>query len=332
MNSIHFLSLSMLHFFWLLPLFAGLLFYGLYKRRQALALFIENRLYRDKAVLRRGTDRRRKFVLLLLSVIFLVIGLARPAWNEKQVKVKRQGRDVIFLLDVSRSMLADDLSPDRLTRAKIAIADAVEVLQGDRVGLVLFAGDTVIRCPLTLDYGFFRLMLEAVDTESAPRGGTLLGDAVRFVMKNSFDDQAKQYKDIVLITDGGDQDSFPVEAAKDAGDKGIRLIVVGLGDEKEGRRIPVAGADGRKRFLTYKGEEVWSKLDGNTLRSMALATPGGFYLPVATGAIDLGRVYQDLIAGAAKKELEEQKIERYEEKFQIFLGLALVLLVLEITL
>ena len=332
MNSIHFLALPMLHFLWLLPLFAALLLYGFTRRRQALARFIENPLFRSKALGKPGVDRRWKSLLLLSAVIFLVVGMARPAWNEKEIKVKRQGRDVVFLLDVSRSMLAEDLAPNRLTRAKIAINDAVEVLQGDRVALVAFAGEAAIRCPLTLDYGFFRMMLDAVDTESVPRGGTLLGDAVRFVMKNVFDDQARQYKDIVLITDGGDHESFPVEAAKDAGDKGIRLIVVGLGDEKEGRRIPITGTDGRKRFLTYKGEEVWSKLDGDTLRRMALATPGGFYLPVATGSIDLGKVYRDLIANAAKKELEERKIERYEEKFQIFIGLALLLLILEMLL
>ncbi len=108
--------------------------------------------------------------------------------------------------------------------------------------------------------------------------------------------------------------------------------MVGLGDEKEGRRIPITDTDGHKRFLTYKGQEVWSKLDGDTLRRMALATPGGFYLPVATGTIDLGRVYRDLIASAAKKELEDQQIERYEEKFQIFLGTALLLLLIEMLL
>lgn len=332
MNGIHFLALPMLHFLWLLPLFAALILYGFTKRRQALARFIENPLFRSKALGNPVPNRSWKYFLLLSAVIFLVVGLARPAWNEKEIKVKRQGRDVVFLLDVSRSMLAEDLAPNRLARAKIAIADAVEVLQGDRVALVAFAGDAVIRCPLTLDYGFFRMMLDRIDTESVPRGGTLLGDAIRFVMKDVFDDQARQYKDIVLITDGGDHESFPIEAAKDAGEKGIRLIVVGLGDEKEGRRIPITGADGRKRFLTYKGEEVWSKLDGETLRRMALATAGGFYLPVATGAIDLGRVYRDLIASAAKKELEEQKIERYEEKFQIFIGLALLLLILDILL
>lgn len=332
MNGIHFLALPMLNFLWLLPLFLGLLAYAAYRRRRALALLIENRLYHRQVVLRRGPNRRWQYFLLVCAVVFIVVGLARPAWNRKNVTVKRRGRDVVFLLDVSRSMLAEDLAPNRLTRAKMAIGDAVDAIQGDRVALVAFAGDAVIRCPLTLDYGFFRMMLDSVNTDSVPRGGTKLGDAIRFVMKNVFDDQAKQYKDIVLITDGGDHGSFPVEAARAAGDQGIRLIVVGLGNEKEGRRIPITDADGHKRFLTYKGREVWSKLDGETLRRMALATPGGFYLPVATGSIDLGQVYRQLIASAAKKELEDQQIVRYEEKFQIFIGTALLLLVIEMLL
>jgi Ca-activated chloride channel family protein len=125
MNGIHFLALPMLNFLWLLPLFIALLAYAAFKRRQALALLIENRLYLQQAVLKRGPDRRWQYFLLVCAVVLLVVGLARPAWNQKKVEVKRQGRDVVFLLDVSRSMLAEDLAPNRLTRAKIAIEDAV---------------------------------------------------------------------------------------------------------------------------------------------------------------------------------------------------------------
>jgi Ca-activated chloride channel family protein len=194
---------------------------------------------------------------------------------------------------------------------------------------VVFAGTAVVKCPLTLDYGFFRMALEGVSTDAVSRGGTLLGDALRTVLRDIFDNQEKQYKDVILITDGEDHESAPIPAAQAAADKGVRLIIIGLGDEKEGQRIPVLDEQGRKTFLKYQGQEVWTKLDADTLRMMAKATPGGRYLPVATGAINLGQVYQDFISSADKKELESKSTEQYEEKFQIFLAVALCLLVME---
>jgi Ca-activated chloride channel family protein len=173
------------------------------------------------------------------------------------------------------------------------------------------------------------MMLENISTEDISRGGTMIGDAIRTVVDQVLDNREKQYKDIVLITDGEDHDSFPVEAAKEAASQGVRLFIVGLGDENEGRRIPVTDASGRRTFLKYRGQEVWSRLDAETLRQMAMATPGGRYLNVATGTVDLGEVYQQLIDSAGKKELQEESIEKYEEKFQIFLGIAFMLLVVE---
>jgi len=156
----------------------------------------------------------------------------------------------------------------------------------------------------------------------------MIGDALRTVLSEVFDDQDRQYKDIILLTDGEDHESFPVEAAAEAGRRGVRLFAVGLGDDREGRRVPI-GEGGRKRFLTYREQEVWSKLDAETLRRMAAATPQGRYLHVATGAGDLGDIYEKVMAGAEKRKLESESLTRYEEKFQIFIGLALLLLVLE---
>ncbi|OGS38109.1 MAG: hypothetical protein A2506_08505 [Elusimicrobia bacterium RIFOXYD12_FULL_66_9] len=226
-------------------------------------------------------------------------------------------------------MLAEDLAPNRLEQAKLAIMETVDRLRGDRVGLVVFAGTAVVKCPLSLDYGFFRTALEGISTDSVSRGGTMLGDALRTVLRDIFDHQDKQYKDVILITDGEDHESAPLEAAQTAAEQGVRLIIIGLGDEKEGQRIPVLDEQGRKAFLKYQGQEVWTKLDADTLRAMAKATPGGRYLPVATGTINLGEVYQDLIASADKRELEAKTIEQYEEKFQLFVAAALALLILE---
>jgi Ca-activated chloride channel family protein len=266
---------------------------------------------------------------LLCALVLIAFSLARPAWNPKPRTVERRGRDIVFIIDVSRSMLAEDLAPNRLDRAKIAVSDLIDRLEGDRVALVAFAGTAVLKCPLTLDYGFFEMMLDDLEPSSVARGGTMIGDAIRKALDDAYDDQERKYKDIILITDGEDHDSFPVEAAEEAGRRGVRIIAIGLGDENQGKRIPVTDEQGNRTFLTYRGQEIWSKLDAESLRKMVNATPGGRYLNVATGTIDLGNVYMSLIAGEEKREIESLTVKLYEEKFQIFLGFALFMLVAE---
>ena len=328
MNDIRLYNIDILYLLWSLPFLLGLFLYSSNRRKQTLKQVIGTSL-QQKLISVNPVRRRWKTALILASFFLLIIGLARPAWNLQQTTVKRTGRDVVFVLDVSQSMLAEDLAPNRMERAKLAIADVIDSLEGDRVGLVAFAGTAAIKCPLTLDYGFFRMMLENISTDSITRGGTMIGDAIRVVLDQVLDSQERQFKDIVLITDGEDHESFPVEAAKEAAGKGVRLFIIGLGDENEGKRIPITDASGRRTFLQYQGQEIWSKLDANTLRQMALATPGGRYLNVATGTIDLGEVYLQLIGSAAKKEMDEETIEKYEEKFQIFIGIAFLLLSIE---
>lgn len=319
-----------LHLLWLLPLLLGVAAYRFHKKDQALRAFAEKALLER---INRSVSRVRqwwKAVLVFAGTGLMVLALARPAWSPKPAKVETTGRDIVFVLDVSRSMLAEDLKPNRLDRAKLAMRDLVDQLEGDRVALVAFAGTAVVKCPLTQDYGFFRLMLDDTGPESVSRGGTLIGDALRKTLDEVYSDRLKRYKDIVLITDGEDQDSFPVEAAKEAGERGIRLIAIGLGDEKEGQRIPVVNEKGERMFLRHEGQEVWTRLDADTLRKMVDATPGGRYLNVATGTFDLGAIYRDLLADQEKRALESLKITRYEEKFQIFLGAAIVLLLVEV--
>jgi len=313
----------------LLAALAALAVYAGWRRRQALRLFADAHLLERINVSVSPAWRRWKTAILLLAAALSIVALVRPAWNPKPKTLHRRGRDVVFLLDVSRSMLAADLAPSRLERAKLAIRDVVDRILGDRVALVAFAGTAAVKCPLTLDYGFFRAMLEDITPDSIARGGTMIGDAVRKALDDVFDDREKRFKDLILITDGEDHDSFTVEAAKEAGQKGVRIIAIGLGDEAEGRRIPIADASGATRFMKYKGKEVWTRLDADTLRKMVNVTPGGKYYNVSTGTIDLGEVYASLIASAEKRELEARTVKRYEEKFQVFLGLAFALLCLE---
>jgi len=329
MSMIKIHNIDMLYFLWIIPLLISFYIYAGIKRKKSLSIFIEAKLLSKIKISTNKIKRRWKAGFILIAIVFIIIALIRPAWNPKPETIKRRGRDVVFLIDVSKSMLAQDLIPNRLERAKLAINDCVEHLQGDRVAIVAFAGNAAIKCPLTLDYGFFKMMLKDISSDSISRGGTMIGDAIRKIMNEVFDKQKKEFKDIILITDGEDHDSFPVEAAKKAGESGIRIIAIGLGDENEGKRIPITDQFGKKTYLKYNGHEVWTKLGADTLRKMVNVTKGGKYLNVSTGTIDLGRVYTKLIATAEKKELKSESIKRYEEKFQIFLCIALIFLCIE---
>lgn len=270
-----------------------------------------------------------KAALLVTAFITIVVALTQPGWNPKPKEIKRTGRDIVVLLDTSRSMLAEDLRPNRLQRAKIAIGDLLDSLGGDRIALITFAGSSTVKCPLTQDYAFMRTALADVTTESTSRGGTMIGDAIRKAAKEVFDRQSREFKDIILITDGEDHGSFAKEAAEEAALEGVRIIAIGLGDEQQGARIPVIGPDGQKRFLMYEGEEKWSKLDGDGLREIAFATTGGKYLGVEIGTFELDKIYQDTIATAQKRELESATMMQYDERFQIFLVLGILLIVCE---
>jgi Ca-activated chloride channel family protein len=325
----HLGDVKMLYLLWLLPALALLYAWAAARRRAALRRFVDDEILERIGLSQNRPARAWKAALFIAAFSLVAFATARPAWNPKPQTIERRGRDVMILLDVSKSMLAEDLAPNRLERAKIAIKDMVERLQGDRVGLIAYAGTAVLKVPLTTDYGFFSLVLDDIGVESVSRGGTKIGDAVRKTLDEGFDNEEKKYKDIILITDGEDHDSFPVEAAEEAAQKGVRIIAIGLGDENEGRRIPLTDERGNRYYLTYNGQEVWSRLDAATLRRMANATPGGKYLNVATGAIDLGDVYLKLIASEEKREIETKTMQLYEEKFQIFLAMALLMLVAE---
>ena len=162
----------------------------------------------------------------------------------------------------------------------------------------------------------------------------MIGDAIRKASEEVFDKQSREYKDIILITDGeeheGDESFAEQAASKASEEQGIRIFAIGLGDDQQGSRIPITGPNGEKTFLKYKGEEVWSKLDSDLLMKVVYATKGGKYLSVKPGTtMDLGAIYKDVIASGPKRELESATMIRYDERFQIFLALGLILLVFE---
>ncbi len=275
----------------------------------------------------RGLVRVALITLCLAALTAAIIG---PRWGEVEQTVVRRGIDVVVLLDTSRSMLARDIQPNRLERAKISIRDdLLPSLAGDRVALITFAGLPSLKCPLTNDYAFVRLVLDDVNIESSPRGGTLIGDALRMA-KSAFDEKIDTYKLILLVTDGEDQDSFPVEAARTIWDeKKIPIVAVALGDEKQGARIPVQ-TDKGESYLEYEGKTVWSKANFDDLRRIAQISPLNAFVPVGTRDFDLGRIYREKIVPAIEyKQREEKQKVRQPAQFQYFAVAALVLLVID---
>ena len=269
-----------------------------------------------------------KAVLVMTAVTLLIVAIARPRFGFDLKEISSRGVDLFVLLDVSRSMLAEDVKPNRLERAKSDILDLLKKLEGDRVGLIVFAGAPVVQVPLTTDQGFFKIALEDVDSDSAPRGGTLIGDAIRKALE-SMEARSDRDQAIVLITDGGDQDSFPAEAAKQAAERNVRIIAVGLGDVAEGARIPQRAESGGLTFVQHEGQEVWSKMDESLLEQMATTTQGA-YVPAQTLSYDLGQIYDDQLAKLTQGDISTEQRKRYREQFQMFAIPAFLLLLIDL--
>jgi Ca-activated chloride channel family protein len=311
---------------WILPAVAALLIYAHRKRAAAAKRFVDPEMVQRLMPPLQGPRPWVKAVLLLLGLTLLIVAAARPRFGVYFEKVSQRGVDLFVALDVSRSMNAEDVAPSRLERAKLDIRDLVERLVGDRIGLIVFAGKPVVKVPLTTDHGFFRVVLDEVDTSSAPRGGTLIGDAIRKAME-AMPQERDRDQVIVLITDGEDHDSYPKEAGEQAGAAGIKIFTVSLGTSREGARIPIRDEQRGLRYLRHEGQEVWSRVDERLLKEIALDT-GGAYIPGGT-ADDLGQIYEDHLAGLAQGEIQAEKRKRYKEQFQFFVCFGVALLLIE---
>jgi Ca-activated chloride channel family protein len=324
MNEARFHHLESLHWLWLVLAIFALLMLGWSAKRRAMMRFAAQSLWYSVLPNVNWSRQYVRGVLILAAAIMLVAALLDPRWGVRYEEVQRRGIDILFVVDVSRSMLAEDVKPNRLERAKQYISDVVDELGGDRVGLVSFAGIAALKCPLTIDYGAFRLSLNELNTESAARGGSQLGDALRLA-HDSFTDEARDARIVIVLSDGEDQGSYPEEAAqKLVGETGAHIFTVGLGDSNEGARIPIANRTGRT-YLTYQGQEVWSKLNSDLLTKIALAG-GGAYVPAGTASFDLGQFYQEKIAPMGTRTVESGRIEIRDPQYQWFAGLALAFL------
>ncbi|MBI4776497.1 MAG: VWA domain-containing protein [Deltaproteobacteria bacterium] len=318
--------LWILHLLWLIPFFA--IFFVVDRRRKWLALS----KYADPALLERlapPLNHRKvvfKAILMLAAVGFIIFSLAGPQWGSHYREVSGKGVDIAVVLDVSRSMLARDVKPNRLERAKREILDLLKVMQGDRVALVTFAGAAFVEYPLTLDYAAMELFINGVSPDQSPVPGTDLGQAVRKAM-DCFDFKSETDKAVILVTDGEDQEGRGVEEAKEAASKGVRLFIIGMG-APEGAPIP-RGGDESGFEKDAQGNLILSKLVEPGLIKMAAATGGGYTRSV-TGDLDLDSIYfQGLRAKTEKKELKGGKVRVYEERFHLFAVLALAFLLTE---
>jgi Ca-activated chloride channel family protein len=314
-----FAALHYAYLLWLLPVLVALYAYALARKRQALLAFIDVLLVPRLVPNLSLTRQWCKGICLIAAVGCLVLALMQPQWGQEWQEVQRQGRDMMFLLDVSRSMLAEDVIPNRLERAKSDIKDLLQVLQregGHRLGLVVFAGQASLQCPLTLDYGFFLQRLNQVGPHTVARGGTLIGDAIRKAL-SAFATLANNYKDIILITDGEDHDSFPLEAAQAAAAQQVSIYTIGVGDARTGARIPAQETAGARAYVQYQGAEVRSRMQADLLLEIARIT-GGAYVPAGTRSIELDRIYAEKIAPKARRLTTMTRRERFIHRYQWF--------------
>jgi Ca-activated chloride channel homolog len=308
----------------ILPVIIFLILFEYRKKRAGLKLFADPDLLPAlTAPIKRGIIFFKGF-FLVIAVFFIILACAGPRWGFHLQEVQRRGVDIVFLLDVSASMQAEDVKPDRLERAKREITDFLKIAAGDRIGLVLFAGDAFVQCPLTLDYDAIAMFLGSVGVDTLPVPGTDMGKGIKTAL-NAFDFKSAIDKVIVMITDGEDNEGRGLQQTDKAIDKGVKIFVYGIG-EPSGAPIPDETGGFKK---DKSGNLILSKLNEKDLRSIAEAADGR-YVRSVTGDLDLDRLYfEGIKIKTEAKELESGKIKIFEERFYIFIWIAFVFLIME---
>ncbi len=319
-------SLNYLFFLWVIPVMVVFYVYAFRKRDKMLALFCGKELVGELVPDFKKGRRLIKALLILLGIILGIFSLTRPQWGFHWEEIKRVGVDVMVAIDVSESMLAEDVKPNRLERAKREVIDLIEMLEGDRIGLIAFAGTSFVQCPLTLDYGACKMFLDYIDTDLIPVPGTAIAEVIKTSLK-SFSKRERKSKALILITDGEDHEGEPIDAAKEAKKEGIKIFTIGVGREG-GAPIPLKdGSGGFKK--DRKGDMVITHLDEITLQKIALET-GGSYVRSVTGDMDLDKIYQEGIKQhVEQKQLKSTRKRRWEERFQWFIFFALLFVSVE---
>lgn len=312
-----------------LAILVGLIFFFRYlakQRQAALERFVAHQLIGRLTGNISMARRRLKNLLILLGVLLIFAALARPQHGEQWVDVKRKGIDLLFALDTSKSMLAEDVKPNRLKRAHLAILDFVRQLDGDRVGLLPFAGTAYLMCPLTLDYDAFEQSLAAVNTDLIPQGGTNIAGVIDKAIEVL--DNAASHKILIIVTDGENLEGDAIAAAEKAAAKGLTIHTVGVGTA-QGELIPLAGGGDKGFVKDASGNFVTSRLDDKTLAAIAEKS-GGLYTPLGATGEGLETIYRQKLALIPKEELAERRQKVPIERFEWPLALAAAVLVVEL--
>lgn len=315
----------------IIPLLIVIFILTNYNRRKKLNAFASS--FMLEILIPEASRARRiwKFIFSIFSATLLIIALAGPRVGSKLKEVERRGREIIIALDVSNSMLAEDIKPNRLEKAKESLNRLLNELDEDKIGLIVFAGDAYTQIPITNDYGAARLFLNSVSTEMVSKQGTSIGAAIQLAGRSFSPENPEsasvntKSRAIIVITDGENHEDDPVEAAREAAEKGIVVHTIGLGDPAG---VPVPLFPGSRAFRRDKdGNVVVSKLDESTLKQIASIT-NGYYVRAGNNSSGLYQLMQKL------DEMEEQEYTAkvfadYIERYQYFLGAGILLLLLE---
>ena len=325
------MSLGAPQWFWgllAIPFVVALFLTAEKRGKKRLREFVSARLLPQLAGTVNRFRRALRFALQLLGLAFALIALAQPRWGYTFQDVKRKGLDLLIAVDTSRSMLSNDVQPNRLERVKLAAQDLINELQGDRVGLIAFAGRAFLQAPLTIDYGAVVESINDLDTKTVPEGGTNISEAIALASR-TFGKSAMGNRALIIFTDGEELSGDAVKSAKAAADAGVRIFTVGVGTP-QGSLIPISGEDGETAFVKDSaGQVVKSKLDEKRLREVAQAS-GGFYLQLENGPRTMQQIYSEGLAQMQAAEFDVRLSRRPIERYEWPLGAALIALALSI--
>lgn len=309
----------------IIPLLLMLFAWMQYRQKQALRQWGDSETVKQFLTGYSTYKRWLKITLLAIATAFLVLGLANLQYGSKEKKVTQKGVDVVIALDLSRSMLAEDVKPSRLKKAKFFIRQVLEQLVNDRVGLVVFAGNAYMQMPLTVDYAAANLFMNTVNTNIVPTQGTAIGDAVKLGVE-AFEEDQEQYKTMLVISDGENHSGDAKEAAETAKANDVIVHTIGVGTS-DGAPIPVQ-ENGRKNFVkNSKGEVVVSQMNDKILKAIA-EKGGGAYIPLRNTQQAV-QAFSNALDQMEKRKIDTKVYTDYSDHFQYFLGAALLFLVAE---
>ena len=320
-------NIEFLYFLLAIPvIILGMILYARWQRLSLLK-FGDNTLVSELTKSSSSNRKKIKNILLIIILSFLIVGLSNPQIGTKMEEVKREGVDLMIAIDLSYSMMAEDIKPNRLERAKQAISRLIDELKGDRIGLVVFAGQAYVQLPITTDYSAAKLFLSTVKTNLIPTQGTKIGNAIDLCI-NSFDKENTQSKAIIIITDGETHDDQAIDLAKKANETGIITHTLGMG-LKKGGPIPIyKNGDSKEYRKDRDGNTIVTKLNEQMLRDIANAG-GGAYIRANNSKSGLNTLFKE-INKMEKKDIGTMVFTQYKDRFQIFLFISLLFLIFDL--